>query len=67
MTGLSGDCGSTLWRDGDAFPGLKVFKVGTFDDVNAFDNFKPVAELFTTHRVSWVPAIEGAAQKETMS
>lgn len=62
-----GDCGSTMWRDGEAFPGLKVLKVGTFDDVNAFDNFKPVAELFTPHRVSWVPAIEGAAQMTTMS
>ncbi|KAF2689915.1 hypothetical protein K458DRAFT_356297 [Lentithecium fluviatile CBS 122367] len=62
-----GDCGSTMWRDGNAFPGMMVFKVGTFDDVNAFDKFKPGAELFAPERVSWVPEMEGAAQKKAMS
>jgi hypothetical protein len=41
-------------------------QVGTFDDVNAFDTFKPAAELFAPHRVSWVPEMKDAAQKDGM-
>jgi hypothetical protein len=44
-----------------------VFKIGTFDDIKAFDTYKPAAELFVPHRVSWVPEIKDAAQKEGMS
>jgi hypothetical protein len=41
-------------------------QVGTVDDKGAFDKFKPTAELFTPHRVSWVPELDGCAQKEGM-
>lgn len=36
------------------------------DDVGAFDGAKPGAELFTEHRVSWVPETEGAQQLKGM-
>ncbi|MCJ1477154.1 hypothetical protein MMC13_005825, partial [Lambiella insularis] len=61
-----GDCGSTLFRDGPTFPGMKVVKAGVLDDVDALEHAKPGAELFTTTRVSWVPEIAGAAQKPGM-
>lgn len=61
-----GDCGSTMWRDGPSFPGMKIIKVGTMDDVNALAEAKPVAELFAPHRVEWVNEIPGADQKSTM-
>lgn len=48
-----GDCGSTLFRDGKSFEGLKIIKVGVMDDISAFDDAKPGVELFTEHRVSW--------------
>jgi len=58
------DCGSTMWRDGPSFPGLKVLKVGTLDDVGALAKAKPAAELFAPTRVEWVNEIPGAAQKK---
>ena len=62
-----GDCGSTMWRDGPSFPGLKIIKVGTLDDVDALAKAKPTVELFAPTRVDWVKEISGAAQKQTMS
>ncbi|KAF2801033.1 hypothetical protein K505DRAFT_403623 [Melanomma pulvis-pyrius CBS 109.77] len=62
-----GDCGSTLWREGGAFPGLVVVKIGTLDDLTALDDLKPGAELFVPRRVPWVTAIEGAQQAQGMS
>lgn len=62
-----GDCGSTMWRDGPSFPGLKVIKVGTLDDVDALAKAKPTVELFAPMRVDWVNEIPGATQKQTMS
>lgn len=62
-----GDCGSTLYRTGGAFPGLVIIKVGIMDDVDAFEKAKPGAELFSTQRVEWVPEIQGAQQMKTMS
>ncbi|KAF2243950.1 hypothetical protein BU26DRAFT_492860 [Trematosphaeria pertusa] len=61
------DCGSTMWREGPSFPGLKIVKTGTLDDVNALANAKPGAELYAPTRVSWVAAVEGAEQKQGMS
>jgi len=60
------DCGSTMWRDGGAFPGLIVLKLGTLDDTNTLAELKPVNELYVPRRVPWVPAIEGAQQKDAM-
>jgi len=62
-----GDCGSTMWRDGPSFPGLKIIKAGTLDDVDALAKAKPTVELFTPRRVDWVNEIPGAAQKQTIS
>lgn len=62
-----GDCGSTLYRDGGAFPGMKVVKVGVMDGGNDLDEAKPVAELYGPSRPSWLPAISGADQKQGMS
>ncbi|CAI6313666.1 unnamed protein product [Periconia digitata] len=60
------DCGSTMWRDGGAFPGMVIVKLGTLDDPKALENLKPVRELYASGRVSWVSALEGAEQKDKM-
>lgn len=62
-----GDCGSTMWRDGASFPGLKIIKVGVLDDIHALEEAKPAVELYTPSRVNWVPAIPGAEQKQGMA
>ncbi|KAF2272500.1 DUF636 domain protein [Westerdykella ornata] len=60
-----GDCGSTLWREGESFGDGKVIKVGTVDDVDALGKARPETELFARSRVEWVREVEGAVQKET--
>ena len=62
-----GDCGSTMWRDGLGFPGLKIIKMGTLDDVDALAKANPTVELYAPRRVDWVTEIPGAAQKQTIS
>ncbi|KAH7135037.1 Mss4-like protein [Dendryphion nanum] len=62
-----GDCGSTIWREGATFAGLKVLKIGTLDDPEALEGLKPNAELYAPSRVSWVPALENAKQADKMS
>ena len=64
-----GDCGSTMWRDGLGFPGRKIIKMGTLDDVDALAKAKakPTVELYAPRRVDWVTEIPGAAQKQTIS
>ncbi|MCJ1245352.1 hypothetical protein MMC30_002556 [Trapelia coarctata] len=61
-----GDCGSTLFRTGDSFPGLTIIKVGVMDDVDAFEGARPGVELFSGGRVGWVKGVEGAEQKVGM-
>ncbi|KAF2758522.1 hypothetical protein EJ05DRAFT_475824 [Pseudovirgaria hyperparasitica] len=63
---LCGDCGTTLWRETATFGDAKVLKIGTLDDPNGLNNYKPAVELYTKHRVEWLPPIEGAEQKEGM-
>jgi len=62
-----GDCGTTLFRTGESFPGLVMVKVGVMDDADAFTDAKPGAELFAGQRVDWVPEIEGAMQMKGIS
>jgi hypothetical protein len=61
-----GDCGTTLYRDGASFPGLKIVKAGVMDDVNALDEAKPGAEFYSPQRVAWVDVVGGADQKKFM-
>ncbi|KAK4540369.1 hypothetical protein LTR36_009226 [Oleoguttula mirabilis] len=61
-----GDCGSTLWRDGETFGPNKVIKVGVMDDVNAFASAKPGIELYAPERVGWVSSVSGADQLKAM-
>ncbi|TRM63514.1 Mss4-like protein [Schizophyllum amplum] len=63
---LCGDCGSTMWREIAAYPGMKVVKAGTLDAVDALDLAKPETELFVTRRTKWVQEVQGVAQKEQM-
>lgn len=61
-----GDCGSTMWRDGDAFGPAKIIKVGTLDDSKALEDAKPGVELFAPERMSWLGPVAGAQQLQGM-
>ncbi|KAF2714059.1 DUF636 domain protein [Pleomassaria siparia CBS 279.74] len=62
-----GDCGSTLWRTTKTFGNTKVIRVGVMDGTSAIEDAKPAVELFVSERISWVPGIDGAGQKELQS
>ncbi len=63
----SGDCGSTMWREGATFPGKTILKLGTLDDTSIVDNLMINGELYADTRPQWVGAQEGADQKKGMS
>ena len=60
------DCGTTLFRTGESFPGAVIIKAGVLDDPEWPSQNKPKGELFASERVAWVTPIEGAAQMDGM-
>jgi hypothetical protein len=63
---LCGECGTTLYKDTKSFGPNKVVKAGVLDDPSAINEARPVLEIFTSRRASWVSPIEGAAQHDRM-
>lgn len=61
-----GDCGSTLWRQGDTFGDARIIKVGIMDDPKVLEDAQPGVELYAAERVSWQGAVPGAGQKKAM-
>ncbi|RYP13908.1 hypothetical protein DL767_010500 [Monosporascus sp. MG133] len=61
-----GDCGSTLFRDGESFGDNKVVKVGVMDDVNALEDAKPAVELFAARKPSWILDVPAAKKLDGM-
>lgn len=59
-----GDCGSTLYKTHELFPGKVVVLAGTLDDAEGLEQAKPQVELFTKHRASWLPVLSWADQKD---
>ncbi|KAH7370812.1 Mss4-like protein [Rhexocercosporidium sp. MPI-PUGE-AT-0058] len=60
------DCGTTLFRTGESFPGAVIIKAGVLDDPEWANENKPKGELYAPERVSWVAPLDGAAQIEGM-
>lgn len=61
-----GDCGSTLYRDGENFDGNKIVKAGVLDDEDYLEAAKPGAELYAPLRPSWQAEVAGAKQLKGM-
>ncbi|KAI1504742.1 Mss4-like protein [Biscogniauxia marginata] len=57
------DCGTTLWREGPAFPGSKIVKAGVLDDENALGELNPTVELFVSRRPGWVAGPSSTTKK----
>ncbi|KAI8628058.1 Mss4-like protein [Xylariaceae sp. FL1651] len=56
-----GDCGTTLYRYGDAFGGLggdRIIQGGVLDGSEDLDAYKPDLEMFIENRTAWVPSLE---------
>ncbi|TVY84883.1 hypothetical protein LSUE1_G001075 [Lachnellula suecica] len=61
-----GDCGTTVYRTGDSFPGANIVKVGVMDDPEWPTKNVPKGELFAGQRVPWAKEVDGAAQMPGM-
>jgi hypothetical protein len=59
-----GDCGTTIYKTHELFPGMVVILAGTLDDPQGLEQAKPMVELFSKHRVSWLPGLSWTEQKE---
>ncbi|KAL2842025.1 Mss4-like protein [Aspergillus pseudoustus] len=51
-----GNCGTTCFREGGAFPGVKILKAGILQAFS--EEVRPVLEGFVDRRVPWVAALE---------
>ncbi|KAH7110428.1 Mss4-like protein [Dactylonectria estremocensis] len=60
------ECGTTLFRGTESFPGMKIIKAGVLDGPVALQEASPAVELFVTRRPDWVAPFTGAGQKEVM-
>lgn len=60
------DCGTTLFRTGESFPGQHIIKAGVLNDANWPNQNVPMGELYVGERLQWIPKIEGAAQLKGM-
>lgn len=61
-----GECGSTLYRTGDSFPGLVIVKAGCLDDSDKFQYAKPDLELYAPQRPVWVSQVSGTQDQTGM-
>jgi hypothetical protein len=61
------ECGSSMYRAGPTFEGMKVIQAGIIDDVNIMNDLKLDVELFAPDRLSWVPKLEGVEDKHDMN
>ena len=65
-------CGSLMYRVGDAFPGHSILRIGTVDDFHLHETkLKPRIEQYTKDRVGWLcragmEQIEGSAYKSVL-
>lgn len=57
------ECGCTIYKTHEKFPGMVVVLAGTLDGPNGLEEHKPEAELYSQHRVSWVPDFTWAEQR----
>jgi hypothetical protein len=60
------DCGTTLFRTGESFPGKHIIKAGVLDDPEWPSKNVPKGELYAPERLSWLPEIKGAQQVPSM-
>ena len=58
-----GECGCTIYKKHESFPGRTIVLAGTADDPEALEKSRPDQELFVKHRASWLSGLDEADQK----
>ncbi|KAF2677559.1 hypothetical protein K458DRAFT_319358 [Lentithecium fluviatile CBS 122367] len=58
-----GTCGSLMYREGEAFPGQSILRIGTVDDFKLMEGvLRPKWEVWSEKRVGWLRGLEGAKE-----
>jgi hypothetical protein len=57
------NCGGTVYKTHEKFPGMVVVLAGTLDEPDGLAKSKPDAELYSKHRVEWLPSLSWTEQK----
>lgn len=57
-------CGTIMWVEIAAAPGVKVVKTGTIDDQDALNQAKPVQEIYCKDRPESFAALLGVEHKD---
>lgn len=60
-------CGSSMYRAGPTFAGMKVVQAGTVDNMDILNDLHLDVELFAPDRLRWVPNLEGVEDKHDMN
>ena len=61
------NCGTLMYRVGEAFPGQSILRIGTVDDFSLHETrLRPQIEQFVKDRVSWFTGVEGAQKFDAM-
>ncbi|KAF3392810.1 hypothetical protein F1880_008511 [Penicillium rolfsii] len=58
-----GECGSAIYKTHELFPGMVVILAGTLDDPQGLEHAKPMVELYSKNRVSWLPELSWTEKK----
>ncbi|KGO77599.1 Glutathione-dependent formaldehyde-activating enzyme/centromere protein V [Penicillium italicum] len=58
-----GNCGCTIYKTHEKFPGMVVILAGTLDEPDALEQSKPEAEFYSQYRAGWVPKFGWAEQR----
>lgn len=56
-------CGTIMWVEVDAMPGIKIVKTGTIDDEDALKNATPALEMYCKDRPGSIGELTGIEHK----
>ena len=53
-------CGTLMYRQGSAFPGRSICRIGTIDDFNLMETkIQPTIEQYRKDKICWVGEMKG--------
>ncbi|KAI7159012.1 hypothetical protein KC316_g7055 [Hortaea werneckii] len=58
-------CGTIMYIEAEAMPGIYIFKTGTLDDAETLNNLRPGMEIYTKDRPTCFEGLSGVPQKES--
>ncbi|KAI6837446.1 hypothetical protein KC327_g5005 [Hortaea werneckii] len=58
------NCGTIMYVEAEAMPGIYIFKTGTLDDAETLNKLRPGMEIYTKDRPTCFEGLAGVPQKE---